>query len=152
MYRIEQAEEEDLLLNYKEIKSQLEKALEYSDGERTAKQIILNSISQPQIYQIWRVFKDGLPVALGSLRYIKYEQFTAIHLTTLSGTTGKNLFDADVYNEWADIFEKEIKKNTEIDMLEITGRRGFVRQLKKAGWTERYTTMRKSLKETLDGY
>ena len=147
MYRIEQAEEEDLLLNYKEIKSQLEKALEYSDGERTAKQIILNSISQPQIYQIWRVFKDGLPVALGSLRYIKYEQFTALHLTTLSGTTGKNLFDADVYNEWADIFEKEIKKNTEIDMLEITGRRGFVRQLKKAGWTERYTTMRKPLKE-----
>ena len=147
MYRIEQVEEEDMLLNYKEIKAQLEKALEYSDGERTAKQIILNSISKPQIYQIWRVFKDGLPVALGSLRYINYEGFTALHLTTLSGTTGKNLFDADVYNEWADIFEKEIKKNTEIDMLEITGRRGFVRQLKKAGWTERYTTMRKPLKE-----
>jgi len=151
MYTIEQVGEEDLLLNYKEIKEQLEKALEYSDGERSAKQIILNSISQPQIYQIWRVFKDSLPVALGSLRYVQYEGFIALHITTLSGTTGKNLFDADVYNEWADIFEKEVKKNTEIDMLEITGRRGFVKQLKKAGWTERYTTMRKSLKEILNG-
>ena len=59
MYTIQRIVGEDLLLNYQAIKTELEKALEYSDGERSAAQIILNSVSQPQIYQIWQVYKDG---------------------------------------------------------------------------------------------
>jgi hypothetical protein len=144
MYKIQRIVGEDLLLNYKVIKTELEKALKYSDGERSAAQIILNSVSQPQIYQIWQISNDGKGVALGSTRVVQYEGFTALHIITLAGNT-----DGDL-SEWAAMFEEEMKEQS-IDMLELTGRRGFVKQLEKAGWTERYTTMRKLIKETPNG-
>ena len=144
MYGIERITGENLLLNYKIIKTKLEKALEYSDGDRSAAQIILNSVSQPQIYQIWQIFNDGKGVALGSTRVVQYEGFTALHIITLAGET-----DGDL-SEWSAIFEEEMKEQP-IDMLELTGRRGFVKQLEKAGWSERYTTMRKLIKEKPNG-
>ena len=144
MYTIQRIVGENLLLNYQTIKTELEKALEYSDGDRNAAQIILDSISNPQIYQIWQIFNDGKGVALGSTRVVKYAGFRALHIITLAGET-----DGDLC-EWAAIFEKEMEEQP-IDMLEITGRRGFVKQLKEAGWTERYTTMRKTIKETPNG-
>jgi hypothetical protein len=144
MYTIQRILGENLLLNYQTIKTELEKALEYSDGDRNAAQIILDSISNPQIYQIWGVYKDSNRVALGSTRVVKYAGFRALHIITLAGETDGNL------SEWAAIFEKEMEEQP-IDMLEITGRRGFVKQLKEAGWTERYTTMRKSIKEIPNG-
>ena len=120
------------------------KELEYSDGDRNATQIILDSISNPQIYQIWQIFKEGKGVALGSTRVGQYAGFAALHIITLAGET-----DGDL-SEWAAIFEEEMKEQP-IDMLELTGRKGFVKQLEKAGWTERYTTMRKLIKETPNG-
>ncbi len=144
MYTIQRILGEDLLLNYEVIRNELQKALEYSDGDRNAAQIILDSISNPQIYQIWGVYKDSNRVALGSTRVVKYAGFRALHIITLAGETDGNL------SEWAAIFEKEMEEQP-IDMLEITGRRGFVKQLKEAGWTERYTTMRKSIKEIPNG-
>ena len=144
MYTIQRILGENLLLNYEVIRNELQKALEYSDGDRNAAQIILDSISNPQIYQIWGVYKDSNRVALGSTRVVKYAGFRALHIITLAGET-----DGDL-SEWAAIFEKEMEEQP-IDMLEITGRRGFVKQLKEAGWTERYTTMRKSIKEIPNG-
>ena len=144
MYTIQRIVGENLLLNYQTIKTELEKALEYSDGDRNASQIILDSISNPQIYQIWQIFKEGKGVALGSTRVVKYAGFRALHIITLAGETDGNL------SEWAAIFEEEMKEQP-IDMLELTGRKGFVKQLEKAGWTERYTTMRKTIKETPNG-
>jgi len=144
MYIIERIAGENLLLNYERVKVALEKALEYSDGERNATEIILSSISEPGIFQIWQIFKDGKGVALGSTRVVHYDTFTALHIITLAGETDGNL------TEWAAIFEQEMKEQP-IDMLELTGRRGFVKQLEKAGWTERYTTMRKLIKEKPNG-
>jgi hypothetical protein len=57
--------------------------------------------------------------------------------------------DGDL-SEWAAMFEDAMKEQP-IDMLELTGRKGFVKQLESAGWTERYTTMRKRIKEKDDG-
>ena len=48
------------------------------------------------------------------------------------------------------VFENIIKEHESIDALEYTGRRGFVKQLTTVGWIEKYTTMRKSLKENFD--
>jgi len=144
MYTIQRIVGENLLLNYQTSKTELEKALEYSDGDRNATQIILDSISKPQIYQIWQIFNEGKGVALGSTRVVKYAGFRALHIITLAGET-----DGDL-SEWAAIFEEEMKEQP-IDMLELTGRRGFVKQLEKAGWSERYTTMRKLIKETPNG-
>jgi len=144
MYTIQRILGENLLLNYEVIRNELQKALEYSDGDRNAAQIILDSISNPQIYQIWGVYKDSNRVALGSTRVVKYAGFRALHIITLAGET-----DGDL-SEWAAIFEEEMKEQP-IDMLELTGRRGFVKQLEEAGWTERYTTMRKLIKETPNG-
>jgi len=144
MYTIQRILGENLLLNYEVIRNELQKALEYSDGDRNAAQIILDSISNPQIYQIWGVYKDSNRVALGSTRVVKYAGFRALHIITLAGET-----DGDLC-KWAAIFENEMEEQP-IDMLEISGRRGFVKQLKEAGWTERYTTMRKSIKEKTNG-
>lgn len=144
MYAIERITGENLFLNYARIKKNLDQALEYSDGERNSTQIIMNCISDPHIYQIWQIFKEGQGVALGSTRVVQYGAFTALHIITLAGETDGNL------TEWSAIFEEEMKEQP-IDMLELTGRRGFVKQLEKAGWTERYTTMRKLIKEKPNG-
>jgi len=101
MYTIQRIVGEDILLNYKAIKTELEKALEYSDGDRSAAQIILNSVSQPQIYQIWQVYKDGKGIALGSTRVVQYEGFVALHIITLAGDT-----DGDL-TEWSAMFERK---------------------------------------------
>ncbi len=144
MYKIDRIVGEDLLNNFPAIKQQLETALEYSDGERSAAQIILDSVTNPGIYQIWNISKDDQGVALGSTRVVQYAGFTALHIITLAGET-----DGDL-SEWAAMFEEEMKEQP-IDMLELTGRKGFVKQLEDAGWTERYTTMRKRIKEKDDG-
>ena len=103
MYTIQRILGEDLLLNYEVIRNELQKALEYSDGDRNAAQIILDSISNPQIYQIWGVYKDSNRVALGSTRVVKYAGFRALHIITLAGET-----DGDL-SEWAAIIEEEMK-------------------------------------------
>lgn len=144
MYKIDRIVGEDLLNNFPAIKQQLETALEYSDGERSAAQIILDSVTNPGVYQIWNISKDDQGVALGSTRVVQYAGFTALHIITLAGET-----DGDL-SEWAAMFEEEMKEQP-IDMLELTGRKGFVKQLEDAGWTERYTTMRKRIKEKDDG-
>jgi len=104
MYTIQRILGENLLLNYEVIRNELQKALEYSDGDRNAAQIILDSISNPQIYQIWGVYKDSNRVALGSTRVVKYAGFRALHIITLAGET-----DGDLC-EWAAIFEKEMEE------------------------------------------
>ena len=74
-----------------------------------------------------------------------YGKFTALHIITLGGS--------DLYDEIPNLivqFENTIKEHESIDALEYTGRRGFVKQLTTVGWVEKYTTMRKSLKENFD--
>jgi hypothetical protein len=44
-------------------------------------------------------------------------------------------------------FESMVKQYKNIEYLEYTGRRGFAKQLTKAGWKEMYTTMRKDIRE-----
>jgi hypothetical protein len=61
---------------------------------------------------------------------------------------GKNIYDE--MPNLITIFENIVKKYEIIDVLEYTGRRGFIKQLSTVGWEEKYTTMRKSLKENLD--
>jgi len=143
MYKIKQIVGEDILIRYGEIKEKLEDALKYSSGEWTAVQVVESAIREPAMFHIWEVLKDNLPVAIGVTRFIQYNNFSAMHIMTLAGEISGDL------KEWSLIFEEEMKKYPQIDCLELTGRRGFIKQLEKAGWTERYTTMRKSLKTSL---
>jgi hypothetical protein len=145
MYTIEQVVGEDILLRYKDIKTELDRALEHSSGEWTAAQIVEGTIREPNMFHIWEVLKDNLPVAIGATRVIQYNNFTSLHIMTLGGEDIKENIPEIIL-----IFEDIIKKYEGIDILEYTGRRGFVKQLTKVGWKERYTTMRKSLKENLD--
>jgi len=145
MYKIEQVLGEDILLRYKEIKIELEKALKYSSGEWSASQIVTKTISEPHLFHIWEISKDGSIVAIGSTRVLQYNNFVALHIITLGG---KNIYDE--MPNLITIFENIVKEYEIIDVLEYTGRRGFIKQLSTVGWEERYTTMRKSLKENLD--
>jgi len=146
MYKIEQVVGEDILLRYQKIKIELERALEHSSGEWTAVQIVESAIREPAMFHIWEVLKDNLPIAIASTRVIEYNNFTSLHIITLGGEDIKENIP-----ELITMFEDMIRKYEGIDLLEYTGRRGFVKQLTKVGWEEKYTTMRKSLKENLDG-
>ena len=145
MIRIKQIKGEDILLRYNDIKVELEKALEYSSGEWTSAQIVQSAISDPAMFQIWEVQRGNNWIAIASSRVIQYNNFTSVHIMTLGGDGIKN----DM-SEVASVFENTIKKYEGIDVIEYTGRKGFVKQLTTVGWKERYTTMRKSLKENLD--
>jgi len=145
MINIKQIEGEEILLRYSDIKEEIEKALEYSSGEWTAHQIVQHAIADPRMFQIWEIQKGNHWVAIAATRVVQYLNFTSLHIMTLGGEGIKN----DL-NKIASVFEDMIKQHENIDVLEYTGRKGFVKQLTKVGWKERYTTMRKSLKENLD--
>ena len=135
---------EDILLKYHCLKPSIESALKHSSGEWTTQQIIQGSISDPQNFHVWEVFDDGELVAIGTTRLIQYNNFVSLHIITLGGKTN------DKMTEWTEEFATQMSKFPQIDCLEFTGRRGLLKPLEKAGWKERYTTMRKSLKETFD--
>jgi len=142
MYEIKQIEGEDILIRYNELKIEIDKALEHSDGEWTAAQIVEAAIKDPTMYHLWEILMDGSPVAIATTRIINYNNFTSLHIITLGGI--------DIYFDMPDLitnFEEMVKEYEHIDYLEFTGRRGFIKQLNKVGWKEMYVTMRKNLKE-----
>jgi hypothetical protein len=134
-------EVEDILKDYSEIEPEVAKALDHSSGEWTPLQVIQGAITDPALMHIWYVYDDGERVATGSTRIVQYNNFVAIHIITLGGKTNDKLI------EWTEEFTEMMKEYTQIDCVEFTGRRGLVRPLERAGWKERYVTMRKSLKE-----
>jgi len=134
-------EVEDILKDYSEIEPEVAKALDHSSGEWTPLQVIQGAITDPALMHIWYVYDDGERVATGSTRIVQYNNFVAIHIITLGGKTNDKLI------EWTEEFTEMIKEYTQIDCEEFTGRRVLVRPLERAGWKERYVTMRKSLKE-----
>jgi hypothetical protein len=142
MYDIKQIEGEDILVRYNELKREINKALEHSDGEWTAAQIVEAAIKEPTMFHLWEVLMDGSPVAIATTRVIIYNSFTSLHIITLGGS--------EIYADMPNLitkFEKMVKEYEHIDYLEYTGRRGFIKQLTKVGWNEMYVTMRKHLKE-----
>lgn len=145
MYEIKQIVGEDVLTRYNEIKIGINKAMEHSSGEWTAVEIVEHVIADPNLFQVWDILKDGTSIAISTTRVLHYGKFTALHIITLGGS--------DLYDEIPNLivqFENTIKEHESIDALEYTGRRGFVKQLTTVGWIEKYTTMRKSLKENFD--
>lgn len=145
MYEIKQIVGEDVLTRYNEIKIGINKAMEHSSGEWTAVEIVEHVIADPNLFQVWDILKDGASIAISTTRVLHYGKFTALHIITLGGS--------DLYDEIPNLivqFENTIKEHESIDALEYTGRRGFVKQLTTVGWVEKYTTMRKSLKENFD--
>ena len=145
MYEIKRIVGEDVLTRYNEIKIGINKAMEHSSGEWTAVEIVEHVIADPNLFQVWDILKDGTSIAISTTRVLHYGKFTALHIITLGGS--------DLYDEIPNLivqFENTIKEHESIDALEYTGRRGFVKQLTTVGWVEKYTTMRKSLKENFD--
>ena len=133
---------EDLLIRYSSIKHKIDSALKYSDGEWTSEQIITSVIKDPIMFHVWEILLNGAPIAMATTRVITYNNFTSLHIMTLGGD--------DIYNDMPDLitnFEDMVKKYEHIDYLEFTGRRGFIKQLNKVGWEEKYVVMRKNLKE-----
>jgi hypothetical protein len=145
MYEIKQVMGEDILIRYSDLKKELERALEHSSGEWTAAQIAAKAISEPHMFQIWEIQKDNHWIGIASTRVMYYNNFVALHIITLGGS---NMYDD--MPELITKFEEMVKQYENIDILEFTGRRGFIKQLNTVGWKERYTTMRKSLKENID--
>jgi len=145
MYEIKQIVGEDVLTRYGEIKIGIDRAMEHSSGEWTAAEIVGHVIADPNLFQVWDILRDGTSIAISTTRVLHYGKFTALHIITLGGS--------EVHSEIPNLinkFENIIKEHESIDALEYTGRRGFVKQLTTVGWVEKYTTMRKSLKESFD--
>ena len=143
-YDIIRLDMEDVLSRYNLIKVSIDRALSYSSGEWTTSQIIRNCIADPSYYQIWEVVENGETQGFGSTRVIDYPNFTAMHVMTFSGRTSED------FQKWSERWDEILKEHPNIDIVELTGRRGWVKKLEKLGYTERYTTMRKSFKETID--
>mgnify|MGYP001073024571 FL=1 len=141
MYEIKQVVGEDILIRYNSLKVEIDRAMEHSDGEWNASQIVTKCITDPVNFHIWEVCIDGSPVAIASTRVMYYNSFTALHITTLGGS--------GLYNHLTDLieeFEAKVRGYKNIDFLEYTGRKGFLKQLTKSGWRETYTTMRKDIR------
>ena len=141
MYTIKQILDEGLLSRFDEIKTKIDKALVYSDGEWTSYQIVKQAIANPGLFQVWDIIdKQNKSVAIATTRFLEYNSFNSIHIITLGGIANGD------FPLWAEEFEKIIKEFPQVDYLEFTGRRGLVKGLTKVGWNEKYTTMRKQLK------
>ena len=114
---------------------------EHSRGEWTAWQILQEVIRDPNNFHIWDGTIDGVFGAILTTRIIAYNNFTALHCTTVSGSSGGD------FNGYIKQLEKEARLNSFIDVVECTGRRGLMRLLKKDGWEENYVTCTLDLRE-----
>ena len=135
---------EEILEQYSDIKPEIDKALEHSSGEWTSTQIITACISDPKAFHIWYVYDGKERIARASTRFIQYNNFTALHVITVGGKSNGKM------TEWTEVFIELLKEYPQLDCVECTGRRGLLKPLIKAGWSERHTTIRKSLKEGFD--
>ena len=142
--KIKQLTKEEVFTDYSEILPELKKALDHSSGEWTPQQVIEGCVSNPANMHIWYVFDDDERVAIASTRVVQYNNFLAIHIITLGGKTN------DKMGEWTEEFINILKQYPQLDCIECTGRKGLLKPLIKAGWKERYVTIRKSLKEGFD--
>jgi len=135
---------EDILVRYAYLKEQIDKALDHSSGEWNSLQVIQQCISHPNTFHIWEILENGETAVIGVTRMVEYPNFKSLHIMAYSGKTIKDMI------KWSRTFEGILEGFPNIDMIEMSGRRGWVKKLEKLGYTERYTTMRKSLKETIN--
>lgn len=135
---------EEILEQYAGIKPEIDKALEHCSGEWTSTQIITSCVSDPSNFHIWSVYDGQERIARASTRFIQYNNFTSLHIITVGGKSNGKM------PEWSEVFIELLKEYPQLDCVECTGRRGLLKPLIKAGWSERYTTIRKSLKEGFD--
>ena len=151
MYDIRMLTQDECLDRWVHIKPYLEKAFAYSRGEWTANEVLKEVLMKPLLFHLWEISnEDGKVVAIASTRSVHYGAFTSLHIITLANVdTGSDVKWED-YQEEA--LEPVIKMAREagLDRIEFTGRKGWLRKLKKAGWKEQYITMDKELKGESD--
>lgn len=135
---------EDILKDYNEIAPMISVALEHSSGEWTTLQVLQAAIADPANFHVWYVYDKGELVATASTRLVRYNNFIAIHIITLGGKTNDKL------SEWTEEFVEQMREYPQVDVIEFTGRRGLLKPLVKAGWKERYTTVRYAMNDTIN--
>ncbi len=143
MYKTKILSQEECLKRWNEIEPCLERALKHSRGEWTPFQIMKEVMNNPSMFHIWDVLDpNGSTIAIGSTRILQYNNYRSLHIITLANIDKNVVFDS--YSQVTTILEDEARK-AGLQRVEFTGRKGWLKVLKKLGYNEQYITMDKLL-------
>jgi hypothetical protein len=123
----------------------IESALRFGYGERKVEHVIEELVSGSK--QIWLGTIGEKFVATVVTQVIDYPLKRTCEITYLGGESGEGVAEAlgevEYIEQWA-IFN-------DCDDMQVIGRKGWLRALKKHGYSDRYTVLGKSLREpTID--
>ena len=127
----------DEICHYREIALPfIKKALEQTDHELTVQEILSDIADHKR--QLWLIKADGEFIAGVVTQIYSYPSLKIGEITLASGE------DYEAWNHYTDLIEPWFKEKG-CEIVQVVGRRGWVRHLKDKGFTERYTIMRKGL-------
>ena len=116
-------------------------ALEFSYGERRLQHVIQDLVSGTK--QIWLGTLDDKFVATVVTQIIDYPSKRTCEVCYLGGEAGQGVVSAldnvKYIERWA--------IHNDCDDMQVFGRRGWLKALKKHGYSDRYTILGKSLRE-----
>lgn len=122
----------------------IKSALEFSYGERRLQDVMVELVQGSK--QIWLGTIDDKFVATVVTHIIDYPQKRTCEVCYLGGESGSGVVEAlgevNYIEEWA------LENNC--DDIQVFGRRGWLKALKKYGYSDRYTILGKYLREPQD--
>lgn len=119
------------------ISQYLEKALQYSTGERTKEQILDQSYQG--LVQCWVVFNDNQIVNLTTTEVLDYPNKRVLHIITSTG------------NDWEGHKQEhdelvQFAKSTDCSSITVYGRKGWERKLPVLGYEHVYSVFEYEIK------
>lgn len=128
----------DEICHYREIAVPfIQKALEQSDNELTLEETLSDIADHKR--QLWLIKSDGVFIAGVVTQIYSYPSLKIGEITLASGS------DYASWNHYTDMIEPWFKEKG-CQIIQVVGRRGWARQLKEKGFSERYTILRKGIK------
>ena len=134
MYKISVLTPEQAVGVWDQVEPYIEQVVDITYGRATSAET-LNRVLQEQA-NLWVVY-DPTDLKIVGIILTKVNQYAATKLLTVEMLAG------DVFDQWIDQANDSLiifAKHFDCNGLELIGRRGWVKKLKRLHWEEKYTT------------
>ena len=129
--------QEEAAIRWGEIKPYVDRALEYSLGERTAHDWFIECMEGKA--EIWEAVVDGETRSFAVVRLSEFQQHKQVQIVTASGD------EWDDYGPEALEFAEDVAKQIKCKYVSIWGRPGWRKKLKPLGYKHAYDVLVKEV-------
>lgn len=131
--------QEELAMNWGEIKKYIDRAMEHGMGEQTSHDMFVGAMNGR--YECWEAVDEetGAILSYGMVRVNHFERQKQLQLVAAAGEGW------DLYGPEALQYAEEVAKELGCSHITVWGRLGWRKKLKHYGYEETYTVMSKEV-------